>query len=673
MAGPWEKYAAQEEGPWTKYAATPEPRTERAISRGFTGAASFGFLDELEGLARAGGLEPDDPNVANAIAALAVGSYKKFRGDPEAQKAYEEQVAKSRALTKGLEEQHPYASIGGQVGGALALPAAAAAKGATLGARALASGITGAVTGGLTGIGQGEDTTGRVVGGLTGAGLGGTIGAVAPAVVEPITRLGARVLSPITSRISGALRPEEAATQRIGIAATRGPQGLTEAEYAAEQALGTPVAAVDRLGQAGQALARSAANTSPEARAALENVTTRYQDTGGRLANWLRGQFHYPDAEAQRVAIAEAARTANPPAYRRASQEAAQLHPGGLWDEGFEQIAQAPEVQSAIRKASITGASRAAREGFTPVGNPFRMDRSTGRMTLPDGAPRPTLEFWDQVKQNLDKVNTREAQDWSRVLRERIDELVPTYGEARAGAASFFGARDMLNAGERFVGASTRYRIPETRRILANASPQERQLFNDGYASRLIEALEARGGAARTNMLNRIEQSPAARTELELGLGGRDRTDAFLARMRVESVMNNMRNALGNSTTARQLVELGLAGGAGGIEYLRAGGDLLHGGGAAALTLALTRGGRYIDQRVATRVGELLASPDQAVVERGIRMIAQNPALMRALESADNRVARVLGASTPRIPQALQAGAPGRAEGDQPQVPGPPQ
>ncbi len=62
MAGPWEKYQAQEKGPWEKYggASAPKaPRTAEAALEGFGQAATAGYLPQLQALA--GGLLPKPP------------------------------------------------------------------------------------------------------------------------------------------------------------------------------------------------------------------------------------------------------------------------------------------------------------------------------------------------------------------------------------------------------------------------------------------------------------------------------------------------------------------------------------------------------------------------------------------------------------------------------------
>jgi hypothetical protein len=194
--------------------------------------------------------------------------------------------------------------------------------------------------------------------------------------------------------------------------------------------------------------------------------TRAFESQSPRLAEWLQQTFHYPDAAAQQDALDKIARTVNRPAYAKAYSAGAK----GLWDEGFEQIIQAPVVQDAIRKTMVSAKNDAAKAGFTPPKIPFAMN-DAGRLSLKTDAEGnrllPNLQFWDFVKRNLDKVGTREAQDWARVLRERLDELVPSYQTARAGAAKFFGAQDALEAGQNFVGASARFGLPAARKALA--------------------------------------------------------------------------------------------------------------------------------------------------------------------------------------------------------------
>lgn len=406
-------------------------------------------------------------------------------------------------------------------------------------------------------------------------------------------------------------------------------------------------------------------------------IDDRFEEQSPRLASWLRSTFHYPNADAQQTALDNIARTVNRPNYAKAYSDGASLK----FTETLEQISQAPVVQDAIRKAMVSAKNEAAKMGFTPPKTPFEFD-GTGRLKLKtnsDGSKiEPNLQFWDIVKRGLDKTGTPEAKDWARILREHLDEVVPSYATARAGAAKFFKAGDALEAGENFVGASQRFGIPETRKALAKMSPEERQLFQDGYISRLVQTIEKTGD--RRNVVNQIMNSPAAREEMHVAIGPQ-RTKELEARLRVESIMDRMRGAVqGNSTTVRQLTEAGLAGGVtGGAGYGLATGDWnpKDVGLATVLGSMLSGGGRYagaklqagIDQRVAKKVAEMLVSDDPKVLQKGLAIVAKQRSLMGALRTADDALARaggnqLSGATVPQLPSV----SPSRAD-DQPDRP----
>src|SRR5688500_3366116 len=76
---------------------------------------------------------------------------------------------------------------------------------------------------------------------------------------------------------------------------------------------------VDIGGDTTRALARSAANTSPEGRTALNRaIDDRFEGQSGRLTGWLNQTFHYPNAHAQQQAIDQVERTVNRAGYARA-------------------------------------------------------------------------------------------------------------------------------------------------------------------------------------------------------------------------------------------------------------------------------------------------------------------------------------------------------------------
>ncbi len=637
----------------------------QALITGVGQGATANFADEIggavAGITRGGQRVPTTlPGALQSFTQLALELNTGQRGP--ATEAYEKARDALRREAKQAQEQWPATTMTGEIVGGIVTPAKLV-QAPTIGGRVVRGAAVGSAYGGASGVGSGETASQRAIGGATGAALGAGIGAAAPPLVEGVVRGIAGPTGRVINTVRGLYNTEAEAGRRIAGAITRdarvGDAGLTPGEFAQNIQGGVPVSIMDMGGTTTRGLARSAANTSPEGRAALNQmIDARFETQTPRVTEWLNQTVHYPNAAAQQDAIKQAAGAANTPAYRRAMAA-----PGArsMWDEGFEQIAQAPEVQAAIRKANVTAANEAARQGFTPVRNPFTMNRD-GRMVLrtnEDGTQVvPNLQFWDQVKKNLDKVNTRESQDWARVLRERLDELVPEYGQARAGAAHFFGARDAVEAGQNFV--TQNFAMRDVRRQFSQMSATERQLFQDGFLSRFMEVLEKSGD--RRNILNQIGASPAAREKLEFVLG-RQRYAELEARLRIEGIMELARGSVqGNSTTARQLVELGLAGGVGGAGYMTSDPNALM---YAALVYGAARGNRAIDQRVAQRVGQMLASNDPAVLTRGIAILSRNNNMMNSLRSADQALARVGSQQSGVMPQ-LQGPMTGRAEGEQP-------
>jgi hypothetical protein len=614
----------------------------RAAAQG----ASFNLADELAGAHAAGpawlpealGPLPLRTMVGGVRAAL----------DPEAYKQYEKARDEFRTAVQQGAEQHPVTSAAGNVTGALGSAALIPGGAATLPLRARAgiSAAIGAGSGALSGAGEGETLGERATGALKGGVLGGAIGGAAPPLIEA----AGAAISPIASRIASMARgyrdPELEAARRVATTINRDiavdPQAtsrLTNQEAAQSMQAGGPAMMMDLGGETTRALARSAANQSPEGRAILEQfIQDRYRGQTGRVANWLRDTFNYPDAAAQSEALAQTARTVNKPAYGKAYSEGANLP----FNETLEQITQAPEVQGAIRKAMINAKSEAAKMGFTPPKNPFQFDE-TGRLKLmsnPDGSSMtPNLQFWDIVKRNLDQGD-RNSQSWSKILRDHLDELVPSYGDARAGAAHFFDADNALQAGQNFV--SKNMTSGDARQALGKMSDQEKQLFQDGFVSKYIDTLQQVGDSR--NVLNKIAESPAAREKLNIALG-RDKADQLEANLRVEGIMDLARRALGNSTTVRQWTELGLAGTAG---YGLSGGGInpFESPGAVVAGL-LTAGGRYggqkIEGNVARKIADLLVSRNPNDLKRGIDIIRKNSRLMNMLRSTDKYIARVGG------------------------------
>ncbi|CAB4172066.1 hypothetical protein UFOVP1349_48 [uncultured Caudovirales phage] len=656
------------EPPPPKY--VDDPGAGVAGLRGAANGLTFNFYDELKSLGAAGG----DFGIGNLNPVLR-GAIKYWMGDKEAVKKYEESVAKERGLTKQYEEQHPTASMVGNVVGSLAvpIPGMAAARGATFAGRVGQAALTGAGVGALSGVGEGEGAVDSATKGIVGAGVGGVIGGAAAPVVEGVIRgVRAAITNPV-NMVRAAINPRGAAERAVGRAyadAQRIDPAAANRLTPAELTPNGPAAVMDTLGAGGRDLARSAGNLSGEARDILNRtLNDRYEGQGGRVTDWLRRTFNYPDVHATQQAIDQAERVVNRQNYGRAmnSQPAQQV-----WDNTLETVAQAPVVQDAIRGATRTSSNRAAAQGAAPMRNPFQFD-ANGQMTMRPGVT-PNLQFWDAVKRNLDDTVTRlqrsgdtsaarDADELRSQLVRHLDRLVPEYRQARAGASAFFNAENALEAGRNFVNQN--FAVGETRRALAQMQPHERRLFQDGFVSRYIETLDQIPD--RADVVRRIYNSPAAQQKIETALGPA-RARELEAMLRVENIMQqSLRAVQGNSSSVQQIVGIGLAGATGGGAL---GYDPTISGLAAALA---TAGKKGIDRRVAEQVAHLLTSKDPAVLQRGIQMVANNQRLLSVLRAADTGAARVGGQQAPNgfIP-ALQMPVASRAEDQQPTVPRPP-
>lgn len=698
MAGPWEAYAPQAapspvtEGPWATYRTGTEVSSvkpqdgrpdrgavdaaARGVAQGFT--ANFG--DEVRGLVEASGVNPNDPA---SLGALISGALKYWTGDKDAKARYDAAVSRERELTKTAEEQHPYASLAGEVGGAIALPIGVGARAATLPGRVAVGSATGAALGGAAGVGEGQGAVDSISKGLIGAGAGGVLGAAAPAAIEGVVRGARAVAQPVVNAARGVRDVDSEAARRLAVAIERDIQAdpqavsrLTPGEFAASVQSGGPATLMDIGGDTTRALARSAANTSPEGRGTLTRaIDDRFEGQATRVNDWLRQTFHYPNAEAQSAALADTARNVNRANYTRALRQGDRE----IMSPEIERLLGAPAMVEAMQRASRSGKDRAITQGYGAFNPGVTVENGMVNFRRgPSGQPTyPNLAFWDATKKELDDAANAAARagrngeagvlgDLARTLRNELDAAVPSYAQARAGAAHFFGANDALEAGQNFVNRNMT--SAEARRALSQMSPTERQLFQDGFVSRFTETLNQIGD--RRSILNKIAESPAAREKLNVALGPQ-RAQELEAGLRVEGIMDLARGAVqGNSTTARQLAELGLAGGAfgfsGGVTNPLDPGAVMN----AAIVYGAVRGKSAINERLSRRVAEMLTSQDPRILMQGIRAIARNRELFNALRSADRGLARVSGQQAP-VSAPLQMVGVGRAE-DQQDVPRPP-
>jgi hypothetical protein len=685
MAGPWERYATQSEapaaGPWAKYAAAsaPQQTAEEAMAspEGQKLAGELRNKADRMLLEAAGAESPVYAGLSSAANTVGLNVPRNIKAgimSLQSGRPFSQEYGYLRDVDEAAARQSPYAAGGGMLAGLLgsaaALPVTPAAS---LAGRAAQGAAIGA---GVSGASELADTKNLQNAGE--AALGGAIlGGVAPPALEVLVRgggaLGRAVAAPIAQLRNPAQEAERRVIETLKRDAAASGKPVDIEPFVAAQNRGQPVVIGDIGGETMQALARSAANTSPEARAALTAATqNRFESQAPRLAEFVMDIGGGRGATETREALLEQAKRINRPAYKTAYKEGDK----GIWTPELERLSGSPDVLDAMKAAARTGKSRAINEGFGAF-NPGVTITDDGRVIFQkgkQGVPTyPNLQYWDYVKQELDDAANAAARagrkgeasrigGQARLLREELDTAVPSYAEARAGAAAHFGAQDALEAGEKFVTA--RGKNAEYARPLAKMNPAERKLFAEGFASKLAQQINEIGD--RRSVLNSIFNTPAARERVTMALGS-ERAKAFETYMRVEGIMDALKRATqGNSTTTRQLVEMGLAGGAapvaGGLVSYASGEGFTPG----AIFGALARRGKVkIDANVARHVGELLASDDLHTVKRGLQMVQKSPRLLEFVRSVDNRLGAALAGGGASVGEGLRGVAdqlPARAD-----------
>ena len=541
-------------------------------------------------------------------------------------------------IDEAAARQSPYASglgtAAGLVGSVAAVPIAPAAS---LIGRAGQSAALGA---GASGIGEFADT--KDLGRAGAAAVGGAVlGAAGAPIAEGLARgagaLGRGVAGQVRALTNPAGEGEIRVARALAQDAAVAGQPLDEMALSRAQQGGQPVVAADIGGKATMRLARSAANTSPEARHALETVgRERFESQAPRISEFVTDLGGGADAVTAREALLADAAKLN----ARTFPKAFAIGESGIWNENLARLAQAPVVADAIKSAPRTLANKSVSEGFPPVKNPFDVSKS-GEVTL-SGDAKPTLRFWDAVKHDLDtnyetlisrgqKSAAFDVVKLKEQLLGVLDENIPAYKEARAGAAGFFGQENALDAGKSLARAKGKN--SENIRLIAKMNEPERKLLSDGYASQL--AVDIAESPDRRNAINSIFNSPAAKQRVEMAMG-KTKAKELEAFLNIESVMDRLRNEVsGNSSTARQIVELGLAGG---VANSVLGGDFSTG----AMFGSAARFGKFkIDERIARKVGESLASGDPDAFRRVVKLASKSSAVMGLIKTVESRLGAV--------------------------------
>lgn len=616
---------------------------------GAAGAAGTSFFEDIPIVG---------PAILGAAQRAAAGLGSLIDGD-----SYEENLRQAQATTKAAQEANPVASVAGGVAGNIAAlaPLGATATGARVlgiegpslmgraGMSALSSGALSAADTAVRGGDAGDIASN--------AGISAGIGAAIP-IVGAGVNAGIRAVSDkIYPTINALKNPTDEASRRVGTALARDAaidpaSVLTQADEAVAQATSVPLMNVDRGGETTRALARSVANQSPEARGMIERAASdRFGGQSQRASQFIANLAGGADDIALAQATRNAAKMRNSAAYGAAE---ATPEAQAIFTPGIQDLMQAPSFRAAIKDVPRKSADRGAVQGFKEIKMPFA-ETPDGDYVLKRAADgsiaAPNLQFWNQVKINLDGEISKAkaagdrstASDLMGLKEKLLEELdvVPGYADARMGAFKAFQAEDAIEAGKKF--ANTPRLIPEAKEAFKKMSQTEKNGFATGFASEIVDRVKASGD--RTNVINSMFKNQAFREQADLVFGPQ-KAKEIEAYVRVEDLADRIRGAMGNSTTARQLVELGLGSGVGGgLGYLT-GGDIQSASSGALLGagLASARAGtRYLgekaDAKAMEQIAKLLVQDNPLALKSAVTRAAKTPAYMQALEKISNGLA----------------------------------
>jgi hypothetical protein len=484
---PFYEAAARKQNPFYEAAARKAPEVGMAsgVARSAAQGASFGFADEGEAAVRA--LISRQPGEDYETA------YMRIRDDIRGQNA-------------SFREQHPVASIGGEIAGAIALPGLATAKAAgtfiSAGARALTrfgrAGLVGATEGAIYGAGSADemaDIPGEMA---SGAAVGGALGVAAPVAVA-----GARGLVNV---VKGAVDPELAATIRTGQAIAR--DGMSGAEVARNldmaRRLGVPAIAADVAGEnVRRELGIAAQRLGPAAQNATAFLTARNKDQINRLSrNLVAGTGVKGEDVAEVIETTMLTRAqASTPLYAKAMQFQAELN---------------DDVVAAYNRAIETPLGKQALVKARRILNATDFDQQP-LMARIDALKKGLDDVIQSAKQSGDKQIARAGTKLLRTdakdgLLDVIDRVNPTYQQARSVWSDGQGYLDAIQSGRDIMKPSNT--ASQVKMAWKGLDDAEREAFRIGAVDAIITRM--RSDAAKEPNLLKIIRSPEMRDKLAM-------------------------------------------------------------------------------------------------------------------------------------------------------------
>lgn len=586
----------------------------------------------------------------------------KIRGVP-----FEEERARQAEIERGAEKQYPVTTYGGELAGAMALPlarpAGAVARAAeplvgSAASRALGMGTVGAGYGAASGLTGEGDIGERFQRAKEEALIGGVGGAAIPAIVD-LAGVGVKKAADIARKATGKSTAQETFERAMEASKGVSESRMTPAQVAEAEAAGQPVLPIDIGGAPLKREAKTALQSSMEARdVLLGKLQERAKGQQGRLydfAEKLTGKdLSDPDVL---KGIRDASRLVNTPAYEAAHTAAATRN---LFTPKLQALANHPWIKQALPDALEEVNADRIGKGLPKISNPFTTDRK-GQVVLRKGQ-QPTLELWDAVKKNIDgRIRAAEPTATSRGepntvrlgnsvvgnLTKELDAVVPEYGTARSGAARYLGEESAYRFGQKFASTTKGDAINQGVKLIKDFTPEELEHAQHSY---MTERIQKFMGAGESRDISKIGRSPAQKTK-DVAILGKDKADQLEAFLTREELMNKSLSALGGSDTAANFIAKAknfaehhggvMVGGVGGAweGYHEAGMDPVEIAKSAAKGMIagfLAEKTLRIGEKSAVDLATKLVSDDPKIRDEAINIISSNPKTMDAVRRADS-------------------------------------
>lgn len=590
-------------------AGGPAPKTQYGPGRAAAQGATFGFADEIEAAARA---------------ATGQGSYPDILRDVGLSKRLYEQRAPGEALAAELGGAAGVSLIPGAGAFNLMRAPAVASRIGPAAARYGGAAVGGATAGAITGAGTaepGQRTEGAMRGGVTGA----VLGPLATGALQATGRVaqGARDITtgiPVVQQLVAPLAGAAGATtdftrraQEKMLQAVRRDQLTPEQIMTARQVLGDkPETLIERAG----------ANT-----AGLADVAAKYPGEAKRMASQLAEERMAGQGERITADLAQAFRVQGDPEQvaealsRKRAQDAAPLYQRA-YQEGA--VIDDPRVSEFMKLPAFQRAYGVARRLATYDGVELPKD--------PRKLQQFDLRTLDYVKRGLDDVlyqakmpgpggtgRTERAKisEAQQAFLATLDDIVPTYGQARAAWAGPTVLREALEAGQGAFRMDPRAMQAATSRM----SPAEFEQFKIGALAALRDRV-AKAGDGR-DLVREVYGSPQKREMLAQLVGDQfqDLEQRFLREKAIRRTDDLIR---GNSRTAER--QAGMADLEGETSVLR---SILNQGPVRGTVDYMLRSGSGVAQPTADALAPMLFSTNPAAQQKTLQQLIELDKLMK--------------------------------------------